>query len=910
MEFPIFNYQGGHRYMRGYRANEIDKYLETGLDITPLLGYLEPGEQAKFFLQITETDPLNEGTGRLIGLQLMDYNNGLIEVPCAEQDLPLIEDGITRMGIIHTPEFDKVEITTEELPALTGAKNFEVQLEAQGGQEPYQWELITPWHQQQYNLEMPEVDDERLYTAAPNLHFAGKKLDFQFPFFGEQYDSVFVHENGFLMFNDDLYPWPYFNDPFILFKKMKNISAFHFTTVEYYNDPLRDDPELWYEGNEYYAAFRWNGPLFYFDQYVGEGEYAVVLYPDGNIDFFYDTIQVNEDVVWYAGVSAGNEADYTLLKQSNSIVTPGISSYRLIPETVPEGLELTDSGLLQGEIEPSESIRNICARVMDDHSLMDSKIFQLSDGLIYNYEVNAGPDGLLQSGEEFTIDLTVKNIHTEVFTSVTASFINDDIHLEEVNTAATLGNIGPGENVEIENAFTLQVSEDCPNRYTFLSELSLISDEADWTGKMNFESFSASMRVNSLKISDDNNNRLDPGETVDVAIRISNTGFLDVDNAEVTLSADHPMIDIAQPSQVYGMLRPGEEKEMTFQVSASEEIPIAEEVNFEVTLNYGDGYVVTETYQITIGQYTALIFRKGSNPASAEALLEAMEALGVAAIYTTTLPDEFEMYRSVFICLGGFLESNALTQEEASQLVNYLNQNGRLYMEGAMTWTFDTQTSLHPMFNAGAEQVSFINFDEITGVTGAFTEGMNFTFSGANSILPCLMHPIEPAFPIFNADGDEEQCIATAFPAWNYKTIGAVNEFATLGDENNFNERKDLLFAILDFFDLEDYVVGVPEFENPQLLTPEISAYPNPFVHDATITIGLEEASKIDIDIYDLSGQHVRKLSSEIMNSGSHEITWGGYDDFGRQVPPGIYIYQVSGDDFTHTGKLIRMKSY
>lgn len=346
---------------------------------------------------------------------------------------------------------------------------------------------------------------------------------------------------------------------------------------------------------------------------------------------------------------------------------------------------------------------------------------------------------------------------------------------------------------------------------------------------------------------------------------------------------------------------------MLFQVSATEEIPIADEVNFEVTLNFGDDNEITETFTVTIGQYTALIFRKGPNPASAEALLETMEDLGVAVVYTTSLPDEFEMYRSVFVCLGGFLESNELTQEEASQLVAYLNQNGRLYLEGTMTWTYNPQTSLHPMFKAGAEQASFLPFDEISGVPETFTEGMNFTFSGENNILPCLMNPEEPAYSIFYADGDEEQSVATANPAWNYKTIGMVNEFATLGDENNANDRREFLYAVLDFFDLEEYIVGVPGIAPAPQLDPEIGAFPNPFKSEATIHVDLAETAKIEIDIYDLSGQHIRKLTSEIYNRGLHEISWSGHDRYGQQVPPGIYIYQVSSGSFTKTGKLIRM---
>ncbi len=910
IEFPFFNYQGGHNYMQGRRLNELDKFLEAGLDITPLLGHIEPGQLAKFFLQVIETDPLNEGTGRLIGLTLMDYTNGLIDIPCTEQDIALVEDGTTRLGIVHNPDFDKVEISTQELPALTGGKNYSVELEAQGGQQPYTWHLQTPWHQQQYNLEMPEIDDERLYTELPNVHYVGKKIDFEFPFYGERYDSVFIHENGFLMFAPDLYPWPYFNDPFLLFKKVKNISAFNFSTVTYYNDPLRDEPEIWYEGNAYFAAFRWNGPLFYFDEYVGEGEFAMVLYPDGNVDFFYNDINLDEEVVWYAGVSAGDETDYTLLSKSNSTLIPEISSYRLIPEAIPEGLNISGDGWLSGNIEPMENIRNIKVLVTDDLGLRDSRMFQISDGLIFDYLVNAGDDGMIENGETFTINLTAKNIYEEAFQNVVADFVSDDPFLEVISGNAEFSSLNPGESKTIEEAFTLKALEDCPNQYGFLSDLLLTSNEADWNGKISFEAFSPSMHIESLKIQDDNNNRLDPGETVDVVVKVSNAGLLDVSNIEVTLESDHEMVSVVEPTLPGGTLVPGKEKVVTFQLSADNEIPIADEVNLDVTLHFNDAYEISKSYQITIGQYTAVVFRKGSNPASAEAILAAMDELGVEVIYTSTLPEEFEMFRSVFVCLGGFLESSAISQEEAQSLVNYLNEGGNLYMEGAMTWTFDEQTSLHPKFNAGATQITFTNFDQVTGIEGTFTEGMAFTFSGANNFVPCVMNPEEPAYPIFTADGNEEMYIATANPVWNYKTVGAVTEFGSLGDETYTEQRRDYLYAILEFFDLEDYVVGVPGIENAIQRTPAISAYPNPFVHDATITISLEDVAKIDIDIYDLSGKHIRKLSSEIMNSGSHEITWGGYDDFGRQVPPGIYIYQVSGEEFTHTGKLIRMKSY
>jgi hypothetical protein len=909
IHFPIFDYQGGHNFMQGRRQNELNKYLETGLDITPLLGFIEPGQPAKFFLQVAETDPLNEGTGRIIGLTLMDYNDEAMEVPCQQTDVQLVENGMTRLGIVHAPDFDKVEITTAELPATEAGSSFEVQLEAQNGTEPRQWNLINPYYQQQFDFPMPGIDEEQLFPEFPGHKFAGKKINFEFPFFGKKYDTVYVHQNGFVMFEPDLYPWPYFNDPFLLFKKVKNISAFYFSPVEYYNDPLRDEPEMWYEGNEFYAAFRWNGPLYYFDEMVGEGEFAVVLNHDGMINFYYDGIQVDEDVVWYAGVSAGDETDYTLLNNANTILLPEVSSFTLLPEILSGDFDLTDEGFLSGTPDISEEILNLTIRVFDDNRISDTRVFQLSDGLIFDYSINAGDDGFIENGEQFTIDLTVKNIFNQPFYNVEAHVPPDEnSFLEILDGTVFIGDIAAGESKTVNEAFVFMPELNCPDGFNFYTGINFSSDEADWQGSMNFKAYSPSMMIRNFLVQDDNNQRLDPGETADISINIFNSGMLGVDDIQVSLTAGNNLITISNPVQSYGSMDPGEEKAMLFSVTAAQEIEVAEEVTFDVVLSFASGYEITKTYTITIGQYTAVVFRKGSNPASAEAILDAMTELGVEVIYTTTLPEDFGMYRSVFVCLGGFLENVALTQDEAAQLSAYLSNGGNLYMEGTMTWTFDPQTSLHPRFNAGAQPISFINFEQMTGVSGTFTEGMAFDFSGTNNILPCLMNPEEPAYAIFEADGDADKCIATANPAWNYKTIGAVNEFGTMGDDTNAEERKAYLYGIFAFFGLEDFIVNVPEQAGISEATLLAEASPNPFKSTVDITLQIDEAAGIDIDIYDLSGQYIMKLLSDVLMPGSHTVKWGGYDRFGKQVPPGIYIYQVRSGGAAYTGKLIRME--
>lgn len=239
---------------------------------------------------------------------------------------------------------------------------------------------------------------------------------------------------------------------------------------------------------------------------------------------------------------------------------------------------------------------------------------------------------------------------------------------------------------------------------------------------------------------------------------------------------------------------------------------------------------------------------------------------------------------------------------------SYLGDGGNIYLEGTMTWTFDQQTTLHPMFKAGAQSGSFLSFDKLTGVSGSFTEGLNFEFAGPNSFLPCLMNPVNPAFPIFYADSNDQRCIATANPDAAYKTIGAIHEFGLMGDENNVVERRNYLYKILEFFGLEDYVTQISECcstENPDF---SVYAFPNPFTNCATLKIDLKNKAQTDVEIYNLTGKKISQIiSQQILPAGKSEFLWQAKDDFGRNIPPGIYIYRVKSGDAVFTGKLIRM---
>lgn len=55
----------------------------------------------------------------------------------------------------------------------------------------------------------------------------------------------------------------------------------------------------------------------------------------------------------------------------------------------------------------------------------------------------------------------------------------------------------------------------------------------------------------------------------------------------------------------------------------------------------------------------------------------------------------------------------------------------------------------------------------------------------------------------------------------------------------------------------------------------------------------LLEPSPVEVDIFDLNGRRIRRLSSAWVQNGRVPLRWDGRDDGGDLVPPGLYLVQV-----------------
>ena len=64
-----------------------------------------------------------------------------------------------------------------------------------------------------------------------------------------------------------------------------------------------------------------------------------------------------------------------------------------------------------------------------------------------------------------------------------------------------------------------------------------------------------------------------------------------------------------------------------------------------------------------------------------------------------------------------------------------------------------------------------------------------------------------------------------------------------------------------------------------------------------TIPFSLNEMQNITIKIFDISGREVMNLFAGQKEIGSHTIRWNGKDNLGNDLPSGMYIYQLKGNN-------------
>lgn len=191
----------------------------------------------------------------------------------------------------------------------------------------------------------------------------------------------------------------------------------------------------------------------------------------------------------------------------------------------------------------------------------------------------------------------------------------------------------------------------------------------------------------------------------------------------------------------------------------------------------------------------------------------------------------------------------------------------------------------------------------LVSMAGAIDAWIDFnhdgTWSASEKILDAA--PASPGLNSynFNVPGTSEDAFTT-FARFRYSPLGHLGPTSTFFE--NIGEVEDYEVQIL-----KDAVTGVKNGATPTRFS-LFEPVPNPFNPSTTLSFALPTASHVQLAIYDVRGQLVKKLLDEKVSPGVHSLTWDGRDHTGQPVASGIYMCRIQAGSFTDTKRMVLIK--
>ncbi len=225
--------------------------------------------------------------------------------------------------------------------------------------------------------------------------------------------------------------------------------------------------------------------------------------------------------------------------------------------------------------------------------------------VLHAFETTVSPD----FGQNVGLNISLKNISEDPYTaeSVTATLSTESTYATITDNALAAGTITPDQVVDQENAFAFSISNNVPDQtpitFTITISGSYNSQTYTWSQNFTIKANAPVLTIGGITIDDGNQGIpgvLDPGETANANIVISNTGHAMAPSCESAITTTSPYLTINGATFTIGDLEANASATATFSLTASTSTPL--ETAATITMNVEAGqYEEEKALNLIIG---------------------------------------------------------------------------------------------------------------------------------------------------------------------------------------------------------------------------------------------------------------------------------------------------------------------
>jgi hypothetical protein len=429
----------------------------------------------------------------------------------------------------------------------------------------------------------------------------------------------------------------------------------------------------------------------------------------------------------------------------------------------------------------------------------------------------------------------------------------------------------------------------------------------------------------------DGNGILEPGETANLLISLSNAGIAPASDISAVLRTNDAYLLLNDSTATYGNILPDSTATNNadpFNITALPSAPYGYEAALQLVVT-GIGYLDTLDFTVSIGVlvptdtgYYYVYYSGGPHTYSPVFDWLAIDStqtqnpgvslnLGDDAVAQVNLPFSFQYYgvsytqvtvsSNGWVCMG-------------YQTSNYLTNYGIPNASGPAAMIAGVWDDLDPG-NAGQPSDIYYYSDVVNHrFIIEYFRVEHYPSGGYETFEIILYDPLY--YPTPTGDGDVVVQYLVALQETDV-TLGIENAAQTVGIQYYFDGTyHELAVPVTDSFALryttyDPGYVGLEEYEqltNVPVRTMMGVVYPNPFARDMRVSYQLAARGQVRLSVYDALGRAVCGLVDGMIEPGYYTVSWDGCDAQGRRVPAGVYFVKLETDGYQNVQKTVLLK--
>ncbi|UCG42283.1 MAG: T9SS type A sorting domain-containing protein [candidate division WOR-3 bacterium] len=547
--------------------------------------------------------------------------------------------------------------------------------------------------------------------------------------------------------------------------------------------------------------------------------------------------------------------------------------------------------------------------------------------------VGGNGDGIINPGETVDIPTWVKN-----YGDSTARYVEADLrtHTPGCSIVDDFGEFGdiPGRDSAFdEDGFTLQLANGLPNGYAIPCSLVVYEEFGEWVSFVTFRVGAPVLSCVSFEVRDEGsgqpNGRLDPGETADLEVTLSNSGLGHAENVFAVLRAFDTLLTVEDDSGTFGTVMAGSTKVNTadrFTLTADAAMQLETPVLCTLDIYADNGVEEHAEFVLVVAELRAIDpIPDGPRRPS----------LYYAYDECDTMYDPHPSFDWVEI--NGVGTRIAYSQNDAVVMVNLPPAFGPFYFYGrrytqvsvsADGWICPGNYTTGNYSNTRLPDPSTppgmvcLNWDDL--YPSYLSQGHVYHYHDADnhrfvieydSVAYWNPRTIRDKFQVLIYDTTVTTFTGDNAVVAQYMTVNGYSS-TTVGIED-----PGRTIAIQALFDGEyhrgcaqiapgraiKYTTDPPDPTGLEEKTGAFSVLrgrrlavaPSPFSRSASVHWSLERDADVSLTVFDASGRAVRTLVKGQARAGAHTSVWNGTDDYGRRLARGIYFVRLKTPETT-----------